>query len=226
MDKVDSIECPSGPKDCPIFEDIKQLHATIAELDALVHADSLTGLFNKRHFALTLETELERCHRNHQPVSLIMLDIDHFKVVNDTYGHLAGDKVLQVFSSTIKKVLRKVDIPCRYGGEEFAIILPATPVLVAMQVAERLRRAIEESQAVFEGSAIVVTTSLGVSCYDFKHHKDAVIEGLTARADKQLYKAKNSGRNKVCAESLEPKKPSTVSHEEKVALFEVPQNDE
>lgn len=211
-------KCPAGT-DCPWQDQIGILYTELAELKNQVSTDTLTGLFNYRHFSATLEQELERSQRSGQPTALIMLDLDHFKSVNDTYGHDAGNKVLVNTAAMMRACIRRLDIPCRYGGEEFAIILPATSLLTGINVAERVRKAIAENNVLLEhGKKLSVTASLGLAIYQQPFQETA--ENLIRRADEQLYKAKQQGRNQVCYTSLkaDTAEPS-VSQQEKDALF-------
>lgn len=159
--------------------------------------DSLTGLFSKRHFFAQIQTYFELSRRHKTPFSLLMIDIDHFKSVNDTYGHPVGDLVLREITKLIEKNLRKTSSAYRYGGEEIAIILPNTDLKGAIQAAERVRKKVESYRIIIqEGSKIEVTISLGVSEYN-DHMED--VAHLISRADKSLYQAKQTGRNKVCS---------------------------
>lgn len=210
------VECPKGELGCPIYGEVDQLKQKLAELAEQVRSDALTGLYNKRHLLASLETEFERTCRTRQPTSLIMLDVDRFKPINDTYGHQVGDQVLVQVARVVGHTIRKIDVACRYGGEEFAVILPATPLLIAAQVAERLRQVIADSSVSLPGGELQVTASLGVSAY--LPDMPAVPGQLLERADKQLYLAKRSGRNRV---SVEPaaREHTELSAAERQALF-------
>ncbi|HEV3469427.1 MAG TPA: sensor domain-containing diguanylate cyclase [Pyrinomonadaceae bacterium] len=155
--------------------------------------DALTGCFNRRFFEIQLERDLHLATRMRQPVSLIMLDIDHFKRVNDTHGHDAGDAALRQIASALREEVRGVDTAARYGGEEFAIILPQAGLEGALAVAERLRARIEREVMPGVGS---VTASLGVAT--FPVHASAR-DLLVTNADRSLYQAKRTGRNRVCS---------------------------
>lgn len=197
---------------------IRVLQDQLATLQAAVITDSLTELYNKRHFSESLNREMERTRRSLQATSLILLDIDHFKTINDQYGHVNGDRVLQSVAKTLKAAMRIIDIPCRYGGEEFALILPGTPLLTAIQVAQRLREALEISDIELSvDTRIRASASLGVSAYQ-AHHK-MTGEQLVERADKQLYLAKQNGRNQVCAEIETVDLRTQLSNAEKDALL-------
>ena len=155
--------------------------------------DELTGMGNKRALQSCLHRETERSIRRKQPLSTLIIDIDHFKKVNDTHGHRAGDAVLKQFGSLIQKNLRKTDLSFRYGGEEFVLILEETDKEHALQTAERIRQAVQESNFAFEDLTIPLSASFGCATYKLGETMDSFIE----RADQALYLAKNSGRNTV-----------------------------
>jgi len=159
------------------------------ELQELAISDGLTSLYNRRHLDITLAKELDRSQRYVHDLSVIMFDVDHFKRFNDVHGHDQGDRVLQFISKTVKDRIRSLDIPCRYGGEEFLIILPETSHEYAMEIAERLRKAIEQT----EMDGLSVTISIGVASYPHVMTRNS--QQLIEAADKALYEAKNAGRN-------------------------------
>ena len=159
--------------------------------------DALTNLNNRRQFETRLKQEIAITKRQNNPLCAMMIDIDFFKKVNDTYGHASGDEVLRTVASVIKAQLRESDIPARYGGEEFAVLLPYTHIDEAKIVGERLRKAVEETTVSLDNLNINVTISMGLAEFT----QDESGEELFAQADKALYKAKESGRNRVvCAE--------------------------
>lgn len=168
-----------------------QYHETIYRMTIV---DGLTGVHNKRFLLEALDKEIPRGRRHGRPLSVVMFDIDHFKKINDTYGHLAGDYVLKELAQLVKSRLRPDDIFARYGGEEFAALLPETPVDGAGAIGEDLRRRIEERRFVFEGEVIPVTMSLGAA--ELTGEMDGT--GLIKHADEKLYEAKHAGRNRVC----------------------------
>jgi diguanylate cyclase (GGDEF)-like protein len=164
--------------------------------------DGLTGLYNRRAFGELLVQAIAREGRHDGRFALLMLDIDHFKNLNDTFGHLAGDAALRNTAKVLERHLRKEDQAARYGGEEFAVILPGSDEAGALHLAERVREAIQKSQLVFEGARMAVTASLGAAVWP-AHGLDA--ETLLAAADRALYAAKQSGRNRVqAAPPLDP----------------------
>ncbi len=164
------------------------------EIKMLAFTDGLTGLLNHRRFQETLEVELKRAERFNESLSLILTDIDHFKRVNDTYGHPVGDMVLKGVAELIKKTVREIDIPARYGGEEFAIIVLRADANIALKSAERLRKKVQEKRFTADGKSFNVTLSLGIASYP----GDATTrEELIERADQALYAAKEGGRNRT-----------------------------
>lgn len=164
------------------------------ELERLGRTDGLTGLNNRRAWEELLTAEFKRHRRNGQPCSLVMFDIDHFKRVNDTYGHQAGDEVIREVSRTLKKVSRESDFAGRYGGEEFGVILVDTDANGALQFAERLRSAIEATSVEHEGEAIRFTISLGIAPLGGDERDQGQ---WIERADQALYRSKEGGRNRT-----------------------------
>jgi two-component system cell cycle response regulator len=160
--------------------------------------DALTGLHNRRYMETHLATLAEQASSRGKPLALMMLDIDYFKSINDSYGHDAGDDVLREFAVRIRKSIRGIDLACRYGGEEFVIVMPETDLHVAGMIAERLRRAIAgEPFAINKGSKrITVTISVGLSTLE---RKGEAVSDVLKRADDALYRAKHDGRNRVVA---------------------------
>lgn len=164
-------------------------------LEELSITDELTGLWNKREFNNQLDREFARAERTSRPCSLVFIDIDHFKKVNDDYGHAAGDVVLQTISLLIRKGLRPVDIASRYGGEEIVLILPETEKQKALQIAERIRKDIEEYEIELPtNKKIKITASFGVANY---REDGETQQEILDKADKAMYLAKKSGRNQV-----------------------------
>jgi two-component system, cell cycle response regulator len=165
----------------------------------LALVDPLTGLNNRRFLETHLTHALDQAAHSGRPLSLMMLDIDHFKSVNDSYGHEAGDEVLRVFARRVRGALRSPDLVCRLGGEEFVIVMPDTPLVAAERVAERVRRAIAREQFLITDAGgqrlIAVTTSVGLA----ERGGDANADALLRRADRALYASKSAGRNRVTA---------------------------
>ena len=172
----------------------RQLESANTKLQELALRDGLTGLLNRRYWESCLEREFARHQRYDNPVSLVIFDIDHFKRVNDTYGHQTGDEVIRETARITSQLVRETDFAGRYGGEEFVVLLPGTTLDGAAQFAERLRSSIERQQLDYQGSPLTFTISLGVATLT-----DDMAGYLTLleRADKALYQSKEGGRNKV-----------------------------
>jgi diguanylate cyclase (GGDEF)-like protein len=167
------------------------------ETERSARTDTLTGLLNRRVFHENLDAEIRRCRRYRCPVTVLMLDLDHFKDVNDSYGHMLGDLVLERVGGIVRHAVRDADAACRFGGEEFAVVLPETAREGGYAVAERIRRRVEQAfdGLPVDGQDIPMTISAGLSTFpdDGLH-----AEELVARADEALYGAKRAGRNRVC----------------------------
>ncbi|WP_222833970.1 GGDEF domain-containing protein [Pseudomonas sp. SC3(2021)] len=155
--------------------------------------DPLTGLPNRAAWSERLEHEIKQWQQHGNTLSLAMLDLDHFKRINDNYGHLAGDKVLKIIATVLRKRLRGPDFIARFGGEEFVLLLPATPPAVGAKLLENLRAAIEACPFHFKGERVTITISMGMTTFRSGEHSDLVLK----RADQALYRAKNAGRNRV-----------------------------
>ncbi|MGB8982792.1 MAG: GGDEF domain-containing protein [Anaerolineales bacterium] len=180
------------------------------DLQRLAITDPLTGLFNRRGLYELGQREVERARRYARPLSVIMLDIDHFKLVNDRYGHPIGDEVLRVLTERMKKNVREIDILARYGGEEFVILLPEIDLVDARPVADRLRQAIGDQPISTEQGDISITISVGVSqtgCVPYE------LEALIARADTAMYIAKQQGRNCVALDINSSSALEVIAHE-------------
>ena len=175
-------------------DNIEQLY--YEEIYRMAIIDGLTQIFNKRYFLEFLEREMARCQRYSRPLTLIMFDIDHFKRVNDEYGHLAGDYVLKRLADLIsKKNIRKEECFARYGGEEFGIVLPDTTSERGVILAEKIRVSLEETRFEFEENVIPVTVSMGVG----QLQRGDTTESFIQQADMKLYEGKQTGRNRVCS---------------------------
>ena len=176
-----------------------------AILYELAITDGLTQLYIHRYFQLRLKEEVERAQRYGQPLSLVMIDIDHFKSFNDLYGHQMGDEVLKMIARILKDRIRTIDVAARYGGEEFAIIAPETGSHEVAIFAERLRKIVEETNFNGQGNTpLKITISIGTASYkDEDIEKKTLGEVLISRADQALYRAKKQGRNQVCSYSEE-----------------------
>lgn len=166
------------------------------EIYRLTILDGLTGVHNKRFFLEFLERELARAERHARPLSLAMLDLDHFKKINDTHGHLVGDTALKRVAHVIQDRVRRDELLARYGGEEFVVVLPETDLRGALAFCEVVRRQVEEHSFTFDEQEIRVTVSIGIASLGPEHDADTLIR----EADAQLYKAKRAGRNRICPE--------------------------
>ena len=175
----------------------QELRSSVAQTIELAITDGLTGLHNRRYLDSHLQTLFERAASRQRPLSLLISDIDRFKRINDTHGHAAGDEVLREFARRLRKNVRGIDLACRYGGEEFVVVMPDTEQAVAERVAERIRQEIEMLPFGPEGAAALdVTVSIGVASIS---PAADTLEALLKRADGALYEAKKSGRNRVVA---------------------------
>ncbi len=175
-------------------EQLDEIQALQAELREQAMRDPLTGLYNRRYLEETLERELARAQRDHYPVSLVMIDIDYFKQINDRYGHGAGDLVLQSLAGQLTRETRHGDIVCRFGGEEFLLVLPNSTKEVTFQRAEAWRQTFAAARVAFQGAGLQATLSMGLAAFP---HDGASASQLITTADQRLYAAKAHGRNRV-----------------------------
>jgi diguanylate cyclase (GGDEF)-like protein len=165
-----------------------------SELEHISITDALTGIFNRRHMMNLLERHMRVFHRGKRPFSLLLLDIDHFKAVNDTYGHVVGDRILASVAGIVRDSLRVIDYAGRYGGEEFIVLLVDTGIEDAKRTAERIRSSVASKIHTFEANQINVTISIGIATYDNEREQ---MEDLIKRSDNALYKSKHEGRDRV-----------------------------
>jgi len=179
-----------------LSEEIVERRHAQAELHNLARTDSLTGLYNRRYFYEIAEKEFSKSIRYNRPLSLLLFDIDLFKGINDTYGHLAGDQALIQLGKLLHKISREVDTAARYGGEEFVVLLPETTHSGVQNFAERLRRSVEELVIQYENNSIRFTVSIGVAGWTDDQRAET-FDHLISQADQALYKAKREGRNRV-----------------------------
>jgi len=177
-----------------VLRDITETKRHMTLLEELAIHDGLTGCFNRRHWISQAENEFMRAKRNGRSLSIIMIDIDNFKAVNDTWGHAMGDRVLVAVTESLLGVLRATDFFGRIGGEEFAIILPETDLATAELIAERLRAVTEGTDTCLENDVVSITISLGTTSLS---HSDSALSAMLRRADEALYRAKENGRNRV-----------------------------
>ncbi|HDP67777.1 MAG TPA: GGDEF domain-containing protein [Candidatus Marinimicrobia bacterium] len=181
--------------DARVRERTRALEEANSKLESLSTTDALTGIYNRRNFDEKLNYEFARAMRYETALSCIMFDIDFFKKVNDTHGHVFGDEVLRMIGNTLRKELRVHDIYARYGGEEFVVLLPETEAQCARTVAEKIRHSIAQKTVSQNGISVNVTVSLGVAELDGDFMKTG--RDLVEKADRAMYNAKNSGRNRT-----------------------------
>ncbi len=176
------------------FKDVHELKCAVEENNRLSRIDPLTNLANRREVQSRIELELSRFDRTSQPFSVVLCDIDYFKLINDTHGHACGDFVLCNVADTLRKASREIDCIARWGGEEFLLVLPLTDKVAALRFAERLRKSVEDLSCLWGADKLSVSISLG--CVTSSHGNS--MESLINAADKALYRAKSAGRNCVC----------------------------
>lgn len=214
------IICPHDDAECALAVEIEALRERVHRLEASSRIDALTGFFNYRHLMEALSAEMERTRRTGAPTALIMTDLDHFKQINDTYGHEAGNLALKQATRIWHATLRQVDVACRYGGEEFLFILPGTRFGMAMRAAERLRAALAETPLDLDGNALTLTASFGVTAYTSGQELD--VEAFIDNADQYVLQAKREGRNRVaCDQNQLANQETSVSASEKALLTRI-----
>jgi diguanylate cyclase (GGDEF)-like protein len=200
------------------MEEIERLREQCRKLEELSFVDGLTGLFNFRYLQKALEMEMERTRRTKLSTGLIMIDLDHFKDFNTMYGHECGNTALAWVGKILRDSVRVIDVPCRYGGEEFALVLPGASTRQSIKIAERLRETIRCNPVSFENESVTITASFGVAV--FRYSDECSARGFVDRADRLLYEAKNSGRDRICAEEPDAVFMSDeVTADEKAELF-------
>lgn len=202
--------------DDDLIKKIAELHDENIQLKSLALIDSLTGLFNNRFFFKNLETEMARAKRTGHSCSLMIVDLDNFKLLNDTLGHVEGDKFLCEVGKVLRENVRATDMVCRYGGDEFTVIMPATELYPAIRIANRLNDAMAKIPT---PEGLVISSSIGIA--EYKASSSYKIEEFIHTADSAMYSAKKSGKNRVSVSS-EPMgiraQPEAVTIEEKEAL--------
>jgi diguanylate cyclase (GGDEF)-like protein len=176
------------------YKDVTEKTRVEEKLKFLAATDDLTGLWNRRHFMERAEYEIAQARRHGRPLCIIQLDIDHFKKINDTHGHAAGDKVLKFLASSLQEQLRATDSIGRIGGEEFVILLPNTGLQTAYAVAEKIRTFIESSRVEYDGKMLTITISMGITDLGSGNQH---IDALLRKADEACYAAKDGGRNRT-----------------------------
>jgi diguanylate cyclase (GGDEF)-like protein len=217
--------CPAGLEVCPVLPELQRLEEQCRllqeecrRLQKLSQTDPLTRLYNRGYLVTSLDQEMERTRRTSFPTSLIMLDLDHFKRLNDTHGHQFGDEVLCQVAVVLKDNIRKLDIPCRYGGEEFVVILPGTRLPQAVRLAVRLKNTLAQCWQESWPRGTRITASFGVET--FTGREDMTSEAFLQQADRWLFMAKAQGRNTVCHRDSPPVDPEVgLTPEERRSLF-------
>jgi len=179
-----------------VESEVSDLKASLHKANEQAFVDSLTGVPNRRAYDERIKLEFKRWQRKKEPLVLAVLDVDHFKSINDTYGHPIGDKVLRTISQLVDKKVRDSDFFGRIGGEEFAVIFTGVDLDIALKRLDQFRESIENCKFGSKGKRILITMSIGCALF----HEDDKPEGVYRRADKALYKAKSSGRNKCLSE--------------------------
>ncbi len=179
------------------FRDVSEAKRAESELFQMATTDSLTGVINRRHFIVCANEELQRALRYERSLSALLIDIDHFKLVNDRHGHAVGDQLLVALTRRLKLSLRQQDILGRLGGEEFCMILPETDLEAALKVAERLCRDVASWEMPIDGGTHHLTISIGVS---ESRPGERIVDTLLLRADRAMYTAKEEGRNRVASQ--------------------------
>lgn len=220
MNKINipPLTCPVGEKTCEHIDEVINLRRQISELSELVATDALTELYNFRHFKTVLQAEMDRSKRSGIPTSLVMIDLDHFKKINDSLGHEVGNLALKQVAKIFRKEVRTTDIVCRYGGEEFAIIFPETHLNMAVKVADRIRETVALSPVKYEGGEFNITASMGANVY--MKTSNYTIDAFIDSVDKYLYEAKQSGRNCIChIDYADLRGVTEVSHDERLLLY-------
>jgi diguanylate cyclase (GGDEF)-like protein len=180
----------------------RSLRAANEENRRLSVTDALTGAFNRRYLMEQVPTEIDRSARYDHRLAILMCDVDHFKKINDTHGHQAGDEVLKRVVALLRQKIRTVDWVARYGGEEFVIVLPETSYANACKVAETLRESLSQLQIEFEGKKLNVTASFGVTGWDGAVPTEATVDAMVARCDVCVYDSKANGRNRVSSQAM------------------------
>jgi len=173
-------------------DELKEANQRLTDLS---NTDALTEIYNRRYLMNTMVHEVLRAKRYHTPLSFLIMDLDDFKHLNDTYGHQAGDKILQDVCIRLQSIQRQTDIFARYGGEEFALLMTQTPLSNAEKAAEKFRRTVAEKPFTFENTEIAVSLSIGLSC--FVEGRIDTIDSMIMTADRALYRAKREGKNRV-----------------------------
>lgn len=215
---IKKLQCFQDYVNCPLKSEFNRLKQECKTLRDLAKIDELTEFFNFRYLKSVLESEMERTRRSGLSTGLIMADLDHFKRINDTHGHQNGNLALKWVARIWKSSIRKIDIPCRYGGEEFVFILPNSSIDDVIQTAERLRTGLSSLPIQLENESVRLTASFGVDAY--RGNENFTADAFIHKVDRLVLKAKDTGRNRICYNSESLAHPSTgVTPEERASLF-------
>jgi diguanylate cyclase (GGDEF)-like protein len=218
VDLEKTVKCPAKMNNCRIYDAYVRLKLECARLKKLSIKDELTGYYNYAFLMNTLNNEIERTKRSGLSTSIIMADIDFFKRINDKFGHEMGNVVLRRASRIWKENIRKMDFPCRYGGEEFVFILPGENLANAVKMAERLRSKLAIAPLLLKNESVTLTASFGVEQYN--GHGNDTAASIIERVDRLMYQAKQSGRNCTCYDKSRVVPPAQqISIQERKALY-------
>lgn len=198
IEAIKLVKREEGEKTVRLKELIKSMELEKRQFEVDAYSDELTGISNRRYFMKALQHEIERSRRFEENISILMMDVDNLKLINDTHGHLCGDMVLKELANTIQKRVRKIDIFARYGGDEFSLLLVKTGRKWAMKIAEEIREHVAKRKIKWGKESLKVTISIGVYSTNFSRYTDENIESFIEKADKALYRAKKEGKNRVC----------------------------
>ena len=208
---------PSGKAEDDLHERIQALEKENDNLKSLLLTDELTGLYNKRFFYIQLEVEASRVRRTGQPCTLLMMDVDNFKLLNDTSGHDAGDRFLAQLGVIIKQNLRVTDFPCRFGGDEFSVIMPASNINDSFMMATRIQSSVAKLVKTNHADIMEhLSASFGLAAYEA--HSPGGVAEFFRQADQELYEAKKRGKNQISCSDVKGVESTATSVEEKVAL--------
>lgn len=218
IEAIKLVKKEEGEKTLKLKEMIKSMELEKRQFEVDAYSDELTGISNRRYFMKALQHEIERSRRFEENLSILMMDLDNLKDINDTYGHLCGDMVLKEIASAIQKRVRKIDIFARYGGDEFSLLLVKTGKKWAAKIAEEIREHVEKRKLKWDCEIIKVTISIGVYSTNFSKDPEETMESFIEKADRALYEAKKEGKNRVCIYSYTRKEKTQESDKEEKEL--------
>jgi two-component system cell cycle response regulator len=214
------VKKPVPKSEDELRKQITELQRENDHLKSLLLIDELTGLYNKRFFCIQLEVETARTRRTGQSCTLMVMDVDNFKLVNDTYGHDAGDRFLMHIAEIVKKDLRPTDFACRFGGDEFSVIMPSSTLNDSFSIAKRIQTSVAKlASALYTDLEQPLTTSFGLATYE--EHTPMNVDTFFKQADLELYEAKKAGKNQISFGRVKRIETTVVSAEEKAALVKL-----